>query len=142
MANRARRWTSGLAALVLVAGLQAASLGPARADGWRGGHNWHGRSFGYHHRHYGHHHHDGAGVAVLVGGIVLGSLLVASLASPPRRVATPVAAAPIRLGNCKPTTGETIINGRRAQMRGTWCTDQYGRGYILDDSVRFDRYLD
>ena len=47
----------------------------------------------------------------------------------------------MRFGNCRPTTGERLIDGRRALMSGTWCADQYGRGYILRDSIRFERFL-
>jgi hypothetical protein len=124
-----------LTALVLGAAVQVAAVGLAEAGG---------RGYGHGYRHHGHHHgHVGAGVALFLGGLVVGHLLTRNYDDPyyeprPVRVAPP----PIELGNCRPTTGETVIDGRSALMSGTWCTDQYGRGYVLDDSVRFERYLD
>lgn len=132
----------GALCLALALGLQTAAVGTARADG-----GWYGQRHYYRHGHrnYGHHRGDSdlaVGLAIVVGGLVVGTLLAHSLAEPPPAYPLRATAAePLRLGNCKPTTGRQIINGRWALLRGTWCTDQYGRGYILDDSVRFVRYL-
>ena len=112
----------------------------------RGGHNRFRRP---HRRRHGHGHH-GHGYAV--AGVILGSLAIAFLLTRPyprdddrpaparaSRVPTP----PAGLSNCRPTTGtRPTADGRSILMRGTWCTDAQGRGYILNDSVRFDRYLD
>lgn len=136
---------------MLALGLQTAVSGTAWAE--RGWYRHHGVS-AHGHGHFKHrgarhhrHHHGGSdvavGAAIVLGGLLVGALLARSWADPPPAypVASPVTRSPV-LGNCKPTTGRQLINGRWALLRGTWCTDQYGRGYILNDSVRFVRYLD
>jgi hypothetical protein len=165
-----RYLTFGLVGLILSLGLAVASAAPAAAGGYKhGGHGHHGFGYGYGHRyghrrrhhgyrfrHHGYHHgyrpglhfgYHGHGSGAVAGALaVLGGLLVLDVLSRPPAYQpapyAPVAAEPLRLGNCKPTTGERIIDGRRALMRGTWCTDQYGRGHILSDSVRFAGFLD
>ncbi|MDP6705154.1 MAG: hypothetical protein QF893_02330 [Alphaproteobacteria bacterium] len=165
-----RYLTVGLVGLILSLGLAVASAAPATAGGYKHrGHGHHGFGYGYGHRyghrrrhhgyrfrhhgyphghrsgvHFGYHGHGGGAVAGALA--VLGGLLVLDVLSRPPAYAppryAPAAAEPLRLGNCKPTTGERIIDGRRALMHGTWCTDQYGRGHILNDSVRFAGFLD
>ncbi len=165
MSRLQRRLIFGFLGLAVVLALPSTIAGPALAGGYKGGHFGHGyghsrRHFGHFGRHrgrFGHHrgHRSGVhlrfhghylGLAAVVGGLVVLDLLTRSpVAAAPRPAARPVAAPPgppLRLGNCKPTTGERIVDGRRALMRGTWCSDRHGRGYILNDSVRFVRYLD
>ncbi len=154
-----RRLICGLVGLAVVLALPSTTAGPVLAEGYKGGHFGYGHGWGHSRRHFGHFgyrrgHHPGlrlsyqghyAGLAAVVGGLVILDLLI----RPARRRATqpaiqPNAAPPgrpLRLGNCKPTTGERMVDGRRALMRGTWCSDRHGRGYILNDSVRFVRYL-
>lgn len=142
------RWrlTRMVACAALVVSLEATPLAAALADG-----GWYGRYGGSHRHHYSHryrfHHHDddvAVGILVFLGGLLVGHLLTWSYESsydPQPIRSAPESREPLRLGDCKPTTGEQVIDGRLALMAGTWCTDQYGRGYILDDSVRFVRYL-
>jgi hypothetical protein len=152
-----RRLICGFVGLAVVLALPSTTVGPAMAGGYTGGHYGHG--WGHSRRHFGHFgyrrgHRPGlrlsyrgqfAGLAAVVGGLVILDLLTRPpIAALPRAAVQPAAAPPgrpLRLGNCKPTTGERMVDGRRALMRGTWCSDRHGRGYILNDSVRFVRYL-
>ena len=131
-----------LACMALILALQAAPIAGALADGGR--HGWYGRGYNHHYRHrHGHGHDAAVGVVVFLGGMLLGHLLTRSYEPYYREPirSGPQWGPPRGLGNCTPTTGEGVVNGRRALLSGTWCTDRYGRGYILQDSVRFVRYL-
>ncbi len=89
---------------------------------------------------HGHHHGHGAAIAgALVGGVVLGHMLTPP-PPPPYPYPYPYPPPPA-LGNCQPTTGVGILNGRRAQFGGTMCYDAFGNGYVLPQSQRFIRYL-
>ncbi len=91
------------------------------------------RRGGYYYR-YGHGGHYGYyALGALAGGIVIGSLL-----SRPRyayRNPQP------KLGNCVRTTGSRVEYGRLAEYGGTMCYDRYNRPHVLENSVRFIRYL-
>ncbi|MCH8000592.1 MAG: hypothetical protein IIA34_02870 [Proteobacteria bacterium] len=111
-----------------------------------GGHYYNYRPY-YRRGHIGFHGHGDAAVVlgVLAGAVVLGALL-----SPPRPVfARPAFARPAvlrspsgaALGNCVQTLGTGTWNGRPARFAGTLCTDPAGRGYVVNDSVRFLMYL-
>jgi len=138
----------GALSLALALAIQVAATMPGQADeGWHGRYGYdyrgHGHRHAPRHRQHGHYHGGGdaaAAVAVVLGGVLIATLLAHSLAEP--QPEAPPLAEPLRLGDCKPTTGRRLIDGRWALLRGTWCSDQYGRGYILNDSVRFVRYLD
>ena len=115
-----------------------------------GGHYYKHRPYyryGYGYGHIGFHGHGDAAVVlgVLAGAVVLGALL-----SRPRPVfARPAFARPAvlrspsgaALGNCAQTMGTGTWNGRPARFAGTLCTDPAGRGYVVNDSVRFLMYL-
>jgi len=95
------------------------------------------------------------GDAAVVVGVLAGAVVLGALLSQPRPVyARPVYArpAPVRaavlrspsgaaLGNCVETLGTGTWNGRPARFAGTRCTDPAGRGYVVNDSVRFLMYL-
>ncbi len=133
------RWLIGLA---LAIALPLTSATAAWAGGGYGhrGHHGGGVRYGVH---GGIHGDFWTGAAVVLGGLVILQLLQHAHendhARRPSRAVAP--SPPPGLGNCQPTTGRRTIGGRLALMRGTWCTDQTGRGYILRDSVRFVRYL-
>ncbi len=107
--------------------------------------------YGYGHRYkyrrhgYGHTGFYGHGDAAVVLGVLAGAVVLGALLSQPR----PVSARPAvlrspsgaALGNCLATTGTGIWNGRPARFAGTLCTDPAGRGYVVNDSVRFLMYL-
>ena len=155
MVRLGRRLISGLLGLAFVLALPLTSATVARAGGYKHGHHGYGIHGGYNYGHYGyrryryrghHGYHDYYGVAaVVVGGLLIAHLLSRpSYRSPPRQTTstiTRVTPVPAGLGNCKPTTGVRAMNGRRALLSGTWCSDRQGRGYILNDSVRFLQYL-
>jgi len=104
----------------------------------RGGYYYGSGHGGY----YGHKHHDYGYYALgaLAGGIVIGSLL----SQPRYAYPTPTYAyhspQPI-LGNCVQTTGTRVEYGRLAEYGGTMCYDRYNRPHVLENSVRFIRYL-
>jgi hypothetical protein len=144
-----------IAAMATVA-LLASSV-PAYAGGYggkhRGTYSVPGKHYGYKRHggnyykyggHYGHKrkHHDYGYYALgaLVGGIVIGSLLSQSRYA----YSTPTYAynnpQPI-LGNCVQTTGTRVEYGRLAEYGGTMCYDRYNRPHVLENSVRFVRYL-
>ena len=140
MTRLQRRLICGLVGLAVVLALPSTTAGPALAGGYKGGHFGHG--WGHSRRHFGHYGHRRGhrpglrlsyhghylGLAAVVGGLVILDLLTRRPVAAPPRSAVRLAAAPpgrpLRLGNCKPTTGERIVNGRRALMRGTWCSDR------------------
>ncbi len=151
---------------ILLAAVAALSLMLAMTPPTEAGHRGHGvhggvvfkGSFGKHRRH-GHRRHGrrgkrrGFSSGAIVAGAILGGLVIGHLLTRPyprdyasrrpARVGPVPAAPPAGLGNCKPTTGtQRTASGRTALMAGTWCTDAAGRGFILNDSVRFVRYLD
>ena len=102
------------------------------------------RSF---HGGYGHYHgHHGDAGAWLVGGLI-GGLIIGDWLSRPRYYYAPEPAAVVyrpatpAFTHCLPTTGEGWVNGRRALYSGTMCYDAYGRSYILNNTVRFEGYL-
>ena len=43
--------------------------------------------------------------------------------------------------NCQPTTGTRYINGRLANIGGTFCYDALGQGYIVPGSEYFISYV-
>ena len=43
--------------------------------------------------------------------------------------------------NCQPTTGTRYINGRMANIGGTFCYDAFGQGYIVPGSEYFIGYV-
>jgi hypothetical protein len=102
-----------------------------------------GRHYGYRRHGYGYVrlHGDGAVVfGALAGAVVLGALLSQPRPAPaqPAVLRSPSGAA---LGNCVQTMGTGTWNGRPARFAGTLCTDPAGRGYVVNDSVRFLMYL-
>jgi hypothetical protein len=130
-----------LAALTATGLAFAAGSSPAAASGWYvssgsyyghgHGHHRHGHGYG---RGYGHRHHG--------SGVSLGFVFVQPVAPaypPPRPVL--VAPPPRAAYDCKPTTGTGYANGQPALYGGTWCTDQYGAGYVVAGSEYFIRYL-
>ncbi len=148
-------------AAVAALGLMLA-MTPTAEAGHRG-HGVHGGSvfkghFGKHRRHgrfrHGRHRHRrGYSSGAIVVGAILGGLVIGHLLTRPyprdyasqrtARVGPVPAAPPAGLGDCKPTTGtQRTASGRTALMAGTWCTDAAGRGFIVNDSVRFIGYLD
>jgi hypothetical protein len=72
-------------------------------------------------------------LGALAGGIVIGSLL-----SRPRYA---YRSPPPKLGNCVQTTGTRAEYGRLAEYGGTMCYDRYNRPHVLENSVRFIRFL-
>ncbi len=156
-----------IAALAAAALLVSAAAPPAFAgtrykhSGYQGhgGHYYQQRSYyryGYGHRYnyrrHGHGHIGlhGHGDAAVVLGVLAGGLLLGALLSQPRPApARPAFARPAvvrspsgaALGNCVQTMGTGIWNGRPARFAGTLCTDPAGRGYVVNDSVRFLMYL-
>ena len=113
----------------------------------RGGHNRYRRPYRRRHNRGHGHGHGYAVTGAILGGLVIAYLLTRPYPrdddrpAPARASWTP--RPPAGLSNCRPTTGtRPSADGRTVLMRGTWCTDAQGRGYILNDSVRFDRYLD
>ncbi len=144
-------------ALALAAALSLSFAATSPADAGHRGHGFHGGAaakghFGHHRRHRGRHRRHGHGHGAVVAGAILGGLAVAYLLTRPgpdgyaRPAPARVSRAPTPppgLGDCRSTTGTRVTeSGRRVLMAGTWCTDAEGRGYILDDSFHFVRYLD
>jgi hypothetical protein len=142
-----------LAVFIAIALLSAAAS-PALAGHYRYGHSRH------HHRH-------GGGHGYAVAGVVVGGLLLASILSRPSypaysrpyypaysrpsyrpyyrpyyRPAPAYAPPPPPPVNCQQTTGTGSWNGRPALFGGTWCSDQYGQGYVVNGSTRFLGYLE
>ena len=107
------------------------------------GHHYKYRRYGY--GHIGVHGDAAVELGVLAGAVVLGALL----SRPPPVFARPAFARPAvlrspsgaALGNCVQTLGTGTWNGRPARFAGTRCTDPAGRGYVVNDSVRFLMYL-
>ena len=46
-----------------------------------------------------------------------------------------------KLDNCVQTKGTRVEYGRLAEYGGTMCYDRYNRPHVLENSVRFIRYL-
>ncbi len=142
-----RRLIAALAGVALLA-----SSVPAYAGGHggkhRGAYSMSGKHYGYkRHRRGGYYYGYGYGghygyyaLGALAGGIVIGSLL----SQPRYAYSTPTYAyhspQPI-LGNCVQTTGTRVEYGRLAEYGGTMCYDGYNRPHVLQNSVRFIRYL-
>ena len=104
-----------------------------------------GYSYGYGHREYygykrKHYDYGYYALGALAGGIVIGSLL-----SQPRYAYSTTAYAydspQPKLGNCVQTTGTRAEDGRLAEYGGTMCYDRYNRPHVLQNSIRFFRYL-
>ncbi len=141
-----------VAALAAAALLATAAAPPALA-GY--GHRYQGyRAYGgyyYQHRPYYRRGHIGFhGDAAVVLGVLAGAIVLGALLSRPRPApARPAFARPAvlrspsgaALGNCVQTMGTGTWNGRPARFAGTLCTDPAGRGYVVNDSVRFLMYL-
>ena len=156
-----------IVAIVIATAFLAATT-PALAGGYGHGHHGyrtggHGSSFSYRYR--GHGGHGAAVAGALIGGLLLVHLLTRpyygsyqrpyyrpyhrpyyrpyyrSYYRPTYPPGPAYAPAPPAFGNCQPTTGTSIVNGRAAQYAGTMCTNPAGQGYILDGSVRFLGYL-
>ena len=97
----------------------------------RGGY-YYGYGYGGHYGYYA--------LGALAGGIVIGGLL----SQPRYAYSTPtyVYNSPQpKLGNCVQTTGTRVEYGRLAEYGGTMCYDHYNRPHVLENSVRFIRYL-
>jgi hypothetical protein len=131
-----------LAALLL-------ALQPAYAGGYGKyrGHGGYGGHYGHHsyYRHgYKRHHGHGDEWAIALGALTIGVLtgVLLSRPPPPRPVAVAYPAVPYGFTDCRPTTGTAYYQGRPAEFLGTWCRDPAGRAYVLNDSVRFLRFLD
>ncbi len=93
--------------------------------------------YGYKRKHYDYGYYA---LGAFAGGIVIGSLLT----QPRYAYTTPtyVYNSPQpKLGNCVQTTGTRVEYGRLAEYGGTMCYDRYNRPYVLENSVRFIRYL-
>ncbi len=151
-----RRIIAALAGVALLA-----SSVPAYAGGHggkhRGAYSMSGKHYGYkRHRRGGYYYRYGYGgyygykrkhydygyyaLGALAGGIVIGSLL----SRPRYAYSTPTYAyhsPPPKLGNCVQTTGTRVEYGRLAEYGGTMCYDRYNRPYVLENSVRFIRFL-
>ncbi len=142
-----RRIIAALASVALLA-----SSVPAYAGGHggkhRGAYSMSGKHYGYkRHRRGGYYYGYGYGgyygyyaLGALAGGIVIGS----HLSQPRYACSTPAYAyhsPQPKLGNCVPTTGSRVEYGRLAEYGGTMCYDRYNRPHVLENSVRFIRYL-
>ncbi len=105
------------------------------------GHHYTYRRHGY--GHVGFYGHGDAAVVlgVLAGAVVLGALLSQPRPAPAYAPAVPRSPSGAVLGNCVQTMGTGTWNGRPARFAGTLCTDPAGRGYVVNDSVRFLMYL-
>ncbi len=106
----------------------------------RGGYYYgygYGGYYGYKRKHYDYGYYA---LGAFAGGIVIGSLLT----QPRYAYTTPtyVYNSPQpKLGNCVQTTGTRVEYSRLAEYGGTMCYDRYNRPYVLENSVRFIRYL-
>ncbi len=109
-----------------------------------------GRPYKYRRHGYGHIGFHGHGDAAVVLGVLAGAVVLGALLSQPHPApARPAFARPAvlrrpagaALGNCVQTMGTGTWNGRPARFAGTLCTHPAGRGYVVNDSVRFLMYL-
>ncbi len=105
-----------------------------------------GRHYNYRRYGYGHIGFYGHGDAAVVFGVLAGAVVLGALLSQPRPApayapAVPRSPSGAPLGNCAQTTGTGTWNGRPARFGGTMCYDPAGRGYVVNDSVRFLMYL-
>ncbi len=147
------------AAPPVFAGTRYKQHGFGHGYSYYGGHYYKYRPYyryGYGHQYkYRRHGHGGIGFrghgdAAVVLGVLAGAVVLGALLSQPRPVsAHPAFARPAvlrspsgaALGNCVQTMGTGTWNGRPARFAGTLCTDPAGRGYVVNDSVRFLMYL-
>ncbi len=143
-----------LIAVLAAAALLVSAAAPPVFAGTRykhSGYQAHGGNYYKYRRHgYGHIGFHGHGDAAVVLGVLAGAVVLGALLSQPRPAfARPASARPAvlrspsgaALGNCVQTTGTGTWNGRPARFAGTLCTDPAGRGYVVNDSVRFLMYL-
>ncbi|MCH9013917.1 MAG: hypothetical protein IIA68_12795 [Proteobacteria bacterium] len=139
------------AALLVTAAAPSAFAGTGYRHHGYYGHGGHYYNYRPYYRYgYGHIGFHGHGDAAVVLGVLAGAVVLGALLSRPRPVfARPAFARPAvlrspsgaALGNCVQTLGTGTWNGRPARFAGTRCTDPAGRGYVVNDSVRFLMYL-